>query len=179
MPASHTHPSELPYCSPVVPELLLREKMSSISFCKIGFIVYFPLIFRNHIIIQVYYTLVRTFNQQAEKSLNSIGIQGFLCLKTFYFYFSKSSTSSCPSLYPASLSCSTNHSSTPSTASFEGIDVHIVFLCECYTILGFPSAHDLFVTGTVDVTLILYGFLSTLVNNCLLLRCQSICKDPG
>ena len=32
------------------------------------------------------------------------------------FYFSKRSTSSWPSSYPASLSCSTNHSSTPSTA---------------------------------------------------------------
>ena len=35
------------------------------------------------------------------------------------FYFSKRSTSSWPSSYPASLSCSTNHSSTPSTASLK------------------------------------------------------------
>ena len=36
-----------------------------------------------------------------------------------FFYFSKRSTSSWPSSYPASLSCSTNHSSTPSTASLK------------------------------------------------------------
>ena len=57
---------------------------------------------------------------------------------------------------------------------FEGINIHIFFLCESYAIAFFPAAHDLFVTGTVDVTLILYCFLSTLINNCLLLCGQTV-----
>ena len=43
---------------------------------------------------------------------------------------------------------------------------HTVFVC--------PACFDLIIAGTVDITLILYGFLAALINNSLLLRCQCI-----
>ena len=57
---------------------------------------------------------------------------------------------------------------------FEGIDIHIFFVCDGNVIFGLPAAHDLFVAGTVDVTLIFNGFLSAFINNGLLLWCQCI-----
>ena len=56
----------------------------------------------------------------------------------------------------------------------KGIDIHVLFLCEGHTVFVCPACFDLIITGTVDVTLILNSFLTTLVNNSLLLRCQRI-----
>ena len=56
----------------------------------------------------------------------------------------------------------------------ERLNVHIVFFSKGNTVFVFPAVHDLFITGTVDVTLILNSFLSSLVYNRLLLRSQSV-----
>ena len=55
----------------------------------------------------------------------------------------------------------------------EGIDIHILFLCKGHTVALLPAAHDLFVAGTVDITLILNSLLACLINNLLLFRCQA------
>ena len=57
---------------------------------------------------------------------------------------------------------------------FEGINVHILFLGKGYTVFLCPAIHNLFIAGTVNVALILYCFLTSLVYNRLLLRSQSI-----
>ena len=76
--------------------------------------------------------------------------------------------------YIPDLFCSTNHSSTPSTASLkESISISSLSVMVT-SFLVCPAVHDLFVAGTVDVTLIFNGFLSAFINNCLLLWCQSI-----
>ena len=57
---------------------------------------------------------------------------------------------------------------------FEGVDVHVFFLCDCYTVLACPAFFDLVISGAVDVTLIFNCFLSCLVNNFLLLWCETV-----
>ena len=57
---------------------------------------------------------------------------------------------------------------------FEGIDIHILFLCKGHTVALLPATHDLLIAGTVDVTLILNSLLTCLINNLLLFRCQAV-----
>ena len=56
----------------------------------------------------------------------------------------------------------------------KGLNVHILFCSEGNAVFVFPAVHDLFITGAVDVTFVLYGFLSCLVYNSLLFRCKTI-----
>ena len=57
---------------------------------------------------------------------------------------------------------------------FKGINVHIFLLGNGYTVFPCPAIHNLFVTGTVNVTLIFHCHSSCFVHNLLLLRSQSI-----
>ena len=56
----------------------------------------------------------------------------------------------------------------------KGINIHIRLLSNSHTIFILPATLDLFITGTVDITLILYCFLSTFIYNSLLLCCQPV-----
>ena len=57
---------------------------------------------------------------------------------------------------------------------FKGIDVHIFVFCDLDTVLVLPAVHDLIVTGTVDRTFVIDGFLSGLIDNFLLFRSQIV-----
>ena len=57
---------------------------------------------------------------------------------------------------------------------FKGIDVHIFVFCDLDTVLVLPAVHNLIVTGTVDGTFVIDGFLSGLIDNFLLLRGQVV-----
>ena len=57
---------------------------------------------------------------------------------------------------------------------FEGVDVHVFFFCDRYTVLACPAFFDFVISGTVDVTLIFNCFLSCFVNNFLLLWCETV-----
>ena len=57
---------------------------------------------------------------------------------------------------------------------FEGIDVHIFVFGDLDTVLVLPAVHDLIVTGTVDRTFVIDGFLSGLIDNFLLFRSQIV-----
>ena len=56
----------------------------------------------------------------------------------------------------------------------EGIYIHILVSGNGHSIVILPAVHDLLITGTVDVTLIINRFLACLIDHRLLLRCQSI-----
>ena len=56
----------------------------------------------------------------------------------------------------------------------EGIYIHILVSGNGHSIVILPAVHDLLITGTVDVTLIINRFLACLIDHSLLLRCQSI-----
>ena len=56
----------------------------------------------------------------------------------------------------------------------EGIDIHISILCNGYTIFILPAAHDLVVSGTVDLTFVVSSQFSALVDDFLLFRCQTV-----
>ena len=57
---------------------------------------------------------------------------------------------------------------------FEGIYIHILVFGNGNAVGVLPAVHDLLITGTVDVTLIINRFLACLIDHSLLLRCQSI-----
>ena len=57
---------------------------------------------------------------------------------------------------------------------FEGVDVHIFVFGDLDTVLVLPAVHNLIVTGTVDGTFVIDGFLSGLIDNFLLLRGQVV-----
>ena len=56
----------------------------------------------------------------------------------------------------------------------EGVDIHIFILCDRHAIFFLPASHDLIISGTVDLTFIIYRFLSGFINNGLLFRCQAV-----
>ena len=51
---------------------------------------------------------------------------------------------------------------------FKRIYIHILFCSKGNAVFLFPAVHNLCISGTVDVTLILNSFLTTLINNSLL-----------
>ena len=57
---------------------------------------------------------------------------------------------------------------------FKGINIHILVFGDGYAIILLPALHDFFITGTVDVTLVINCLHTSLIDHRLLLRCQSI-----
>ena len=57
---------------------------------------------------------------------------------------------------------------------FERINIHVFIFGDRHAVFFLPAAHDLVVSGTVDLTFIIYRFLSCFVNNGLLFRCQTV-----